>query len=386
MSCFVADLHYGDITDIVWDETERLPSKLVDTHLRFKEVVDFAASNGKSVIIAGDIFDTSTPKPFVISVVLASLYYALQQNVKVYILPGNHDCDVMWNSLSIFDCVFFHPTVTLITKPCLLEIDGCTFMFAPHIPKKKEAEILESLSYDAYLARALSVSKAKNIVLVSHGYAVGSGVPGSSERVMESCNAITLQLSDPIFKKKLAAVVMGHVHAAHLGTVASIPFASPGSSVPHDFAEAEDSQVAKSFVTYSPDTGLETVPYRSAIREYATAKIDARKGPVSLTAEMLAKIGKFKNKIVKLVIHCTSRDDVNEAELVSAFGGVSRIEYVVKEKQGKSKTVKSDDVFMHSLDHGALLETYLEGREEDEAIKELASTLGKEIIAECFPE
>lgn len=377
----VGDPHLGDVTDCI--EIDGIPSKVSDTLARLSELVDIAANWKESLVLMGDVWDTSAPKPFVIEGLFRIFKKAWQLGVKIYIIPGNHDCDVRWSNLVIAEHSNYD-NVICITAPTLLEVDGQAVLFVPHIPKRYEDSILQGRSYEQMIAEMVKKSKHK-VICITHAQIYGSSVTAGTEREMEAGTAITLDIGK---LPALRALFAGHVHQAqHFMHIRyKFPIAYSGSLVPHNFGEGDDATVGKSFIHSTPDLVYDAVDYETAIQEYKTIKLNALNGPIQITDAVRKKVATLQDKLLKLVIHCNSRDEVNETEIKELFDETShvlRIEYVIHRDETKHH-ISAETAILDNLDHAQLLEDYLDEDESDASTKQMALEIGREIIASCL--
>ncbi len=378
---FVADLHLGDSADCIELE-DGISSKVADTANRLKEIIRKAASLDESVVLGGDVFDSNTPKPYVISTLFGLFAYAKKKKVTIHIIPGNHDCDVRWNSLIVAEAANYE-NVVLYSRPCLAMIDHVDVLMFPHIPKRLEASLLEGQSYEDYISSL--IRKSKTTVMISHADLFG--FPHSDEQEMEASNALSFDTNK---LPQLRGLLLGHIHQAScvLHSKYKYPIAYSGSVVPHSFGEGDDSRVSKSYIHFSDEHGYEEIEYETPIKEYKTIKINALKG-FKITKEVKDKILTLhSNKLLKLVIHCNDRAEVNELQIREAFNQrdtrVLRIEYVFYQKGKVTFDTATTDAIFSDIDHVSLLEAYLKELDISDLDKKRTLDLGREVIESCL--
>ena len=371
-----ADLHLGDDTDCI--DIDGYPSKLIDTKQRLLELIQVAADLKESVVLAGDIFDSTYPKPYVIECLFHIFRCACELNVDITVLPGNHDCDVKWNSLVVAASANFH-NIKVVTEPTL-RMDN--ILLLPHIPKKNEQLLFEHYKVHNYEELIDSiVGTKKGIGVITHAQVnLGSS---STEREMEAGNAIPLNVG--AIKSKLKYIILGHVHQSQklIHPTWKYPIYYCGSVVPHTFGEGDDPLTALSYLHI---VGKEITPilFKSEIHEYKTIRLHLEEKKFTVSDSLRQKIAKLENKLLKLVIYCKSRDEIDESLIRSTFSrNVMRFEYelVQPESKKKTKSIQKDVVFSE-LDHVQLLDDYLT-EHCTKKVRDKALEIGKEIIQCC---
>ena len=368
-----ADVHLGLSSDSVQTESG-LPSKVEDTKARLIEVIDYAVEEeDDQVVIAGDLFDSVSPKPYIVEVLFDVLHYAKKKGIQITIIPGNHDCDIKWSSTVIPDKASF-PNVSVIKVPTTCTFEKRKVNFLPHLPKRAEEEFFKMYgSYGAYF------KKNRGDVLIGHAYPTGA--VNSSEREMEAGNAIEFNRKD---FPKYELVVLGHVHKLQvLMQSNSYDIVCPGSIPMCNFGEVSDD---KCFMHLDLSTMQYEMISFTAGQQYKQVKIDlVNKDALNLSAKKIKRIA--KGKLLKIVVHARDALQVEETEIRKAFdrfGKVVRFEYVIEDRNGSTE---EDDVVFSGLDHQALLVEYLKKRGDlSTEVRREAQEIGEEIIVECLAE
>jgi len=380
---FTADLHLGDETDSVRVDGIR-SAKLHDTRERLIEIVDRAAESLQpcSVVIGGDIFDTSSPKPYVVEDFFAVVAHAAKKRVHLVVIPGNHDSSISWTALVVANN--YSDYLQVIHAPQFLSIDGISCYVLPHMPKAVEEKLFRELQlpkgdYAALLKQAYEDKPFK--VLVTH--ASLAGCVEAAETEMEAGNAISL-IGKSLPRIRLGLI--GHIHmhqAIHIREGVDCVYS--GSLVPHSFGELEDEKV---YVEINKSLEYSFIPFSTPLtREYKHIKINLEKKNFDATDEQLeAKVG---GKLLKVTVRVVSRKAVDLQAVksrIAAFGTILRFE--VEETSRLTSLTQSGKKAVHhrgSLQHTKLLEEALKDKagEYKSEILERALAYGREIILKC---
>ena len=100
---FIVDLHLKDNESIGGvDETGR-SLRTIDKINYFNMAIKFGIENNvDSIILGGDLYNDNSPSNRLRNIVSKILYKALKQNIKVYIMGGNHDTNdnISFNMMS----------------------------------------------------------------------------------------------------------------------------------------------------------------------------------------------------------------------------------------------------------------------------------------------
>jgi len=177
-----------------------------------------------SLIIAGDLFDTSCDNPAELETLISREKY---QPVEIYILPGNHDPAISKGTFTL-------KNIRFLTESELITISkDVTFFFLPYRPATTQGEILAAYQEDL---------EHNPWVLIGHGdYRASTTLRNDYEQgYYMPLNRRDILLHQP------QKVFLGHIHA---------PFDSdilhyPGSSCGLDISE----NGIRSFLIYDTST------------------------------------------------------------------------------------------------------------------------------------
>ncbi len=380
-----ADLHLGLVTDSIIDESG-LPSKFLDTLLLFSEMIAVATKHkDKSLIIAGDLFDSLSLKPYIIEGLFSCFKEANNVGVKIYIIPGNHDCDARWTALVIARSANYG-NVIVHTMPKLAEefADGIKVDFLPHMPTNVEQRFLEEFKTFGKFFKG-----SKSNILISH--ANKSGAVNASEVEMEAGNAIEFNPAE--FPSTYDFVFLGHIHKHQEIAVTSrgnsYLIIYPGAPPMCDFGE---STLVKGYIEVEKQSGSvqqKFVPFKSRIHEYKQIKLNLiSKDSLDLSAEKIKKA--VLGKLLKITVYARDSLQIEEAKIRRAFnefGKVVRFEYIIQGRSQGDLESENEEAILGGLNHTALLKAYLKDRSElDRDSRALSLKIGTEVINSCLNE
>ena len=81
----VADIHLGKVQDTI--PKNGYPSRPYDAVQRLKESVEKASVLGETLVLAGDVFDSTTPSPWMIDLLFEVIDHAEAKGVPVFLTP-----------------------------------------------------------------------------------------------------------------------------------------------------------------------------------------------------------------------------------------------------------------------------------------------------------
>lgn len=376
---FIADLHLSRFGDTIPGEYKsrmtgdffKIPSRMADTLLRLKEVVDYAANTGasrtmrtgQSIVIGGDVFDSSRPPLWVVAYLCEVFSYAHSKGVDIWIIPGNHDCDVAWGPAVLgetdYNNVHYINTVRRET------VDGFDVGFIPHHPRSVVEAIEKEMSWTEYVGRALG----DNVdVLVSHAHL--KGVRNSSDVEIEAGEAIAF---DPAVYPRFGVALFGHIHKGQ--NIGKVWY--PGSMSVCDYSEAEDE---KGFLELTDlEKGPRFIEFSHEGNQYKNIRIDLMtKDAVEFPAEKVkALVG---GKLVKITAFTNDPLKVDEwaiRKTFNEFGYVTRFETIINRTEAESGFDEDEP----TVSYEDLFGTWVGNKGVSEELAADALPMGKTIIA-----
>ena len=373
-----ADLHLGMSNNSVVDSESNLPSQLIDTKYRLLEMVWWASKDDHQLVVAGDVFDSVSPKAHVIEALFEVFAYAKKRKVQIILIPGNHDCDVKWDATVVAKAANFD-NVTVISAPTVLKDTSQDVAYLPHMPRQEMERWLDANgSYGQYFKRLNAA------LLIGHGTVAGA--KNSSEVEMEAGNSIEFI---PKEHPRFHHVILGHIHKQQeVATSRGYSVWYPGSPVLTAFDEVKDK---RGFLRASTSK-IAFVPFSKSnklVRQYGTVQINLTESRFHAETQIDER---HKGKLLKISVTAKDPSQIDEkliTEVYSQFSTVIRFEYeIIDSTKKKGTVVKSDEIVFSSLNHAKVFSAYIERRaketEVSAKVKEEALRLGLEVIESCL--
>jgi DNA repair exonuclease SbcCD nuclease subunit len=375
----VADLHLGDTHDSILVEVppqfeylgKRASSRTVETFLRLEEAAARAYETNQSVIIAGDVFDSSRPDPRVMAQFVSFVSKWDDHGsgpclpaVSLYVIPGNHDADAQTFSTYPLEAMFGNRVFK--HSICQEKVDGVDVCFVPHL---NEAALAGYELFGGWEVAAKSVMTESCKLIVTHGGILGCQ---SSDEELARANII-----DPSHFSKDVTIIMGHYHEPRDWNIEGVHVVIPGSVSYTSFAYVDE---ALGFVEYTPMFDRVThVDYQTVVVPYCQFNITAARLK-TLKEDVAADA--CRGTIIKLVVEAESRRDVDELAVRKLFGAAAKIaKFEVRTPKDEQRQEKA----ALNLDHKpvSLLSKYLKDQKKagvSEKVTEVALREGKKII------
>jgi len=334
--------------------------------MRLREVIAEAARLRQSVVIGGDVFDMARPPLWVAGLLFDAFGQAQAQEVPVWVIPGNHDCDVVWGPelLGHSGWVYVH----YINRPDRYTIDGMEVGFIPHLPRA----VLDAVSRDGLYQNAYMAAVGDSVdVLISHAHA--QGVKNSSDVEVECGDAIAY---DPQLFPKCSYALFGHIHRAQ--TVGNVSY--PGSVVVCDYSEAGD---PKGYIELtSVESGPRFIEFLHEGVGYRHVRVDLMtKDQVEFPDDKVKSL--VNDKLVKVTVYTDDPLKVNEWAIRAVFnkyGYVTRFETVVQREESDAEYDEDEPV-----SYDRLFETWLSNKDGvPEDIRSEALRIGTKLIAKVL--
>jgi len=335
----------------------------------------------KTLVIAGDLFHRYALEPVTVEAALSAFHHARKLGIIIYLIPGNHDCDVRW-SATVLAKEMRRTDLITITKPTYVPKVG---VFLPHMPRSLEIPFLKKeKSYGAYITRILEGEK-KKLLLIGHAH-VDKAVNSFGMSFKGSGTAMVFNPKQ--FPSAFSLAIFGHIHChqvIHSGKGYDIVYTGPATAT--NFGETE---VPNGCIRVDPRTGQWVfVNYKSPVHEYKHVKINLldRKGLPSFDEEKIkSTVG---GKLLKITVFAKSAFHVDEAGIKKVFNKyatVMRMEYKIQSVRTPTTVGgKKQEILPESLDHMSLLKEYIRKVEgPSKEIKDRAVEIGREVVSECL--
>jgi DNA repair exonuclease SbcCD nuclease subunit len=370
----LADLHLGKVQDTI--DKNGKPSRAVDTVERLKEAILFAHDESQAVVLAGDIFDSTHPSPWMIDLLFSALKFAKKKMVQVYIIPGNHDCGVVYSSLDyvedLFDCCL------MVTMPKVINLEGKRVLFLPHVVRQTMEKMNRKYgSYTGYVQNYLDKKEINSVDYII-GHAHVSGAKNSSDIEIEAGDALHFDPSEyPKYKK----AVFGHIHKHQFLKNGKVAYT--GSVVTNSFDEAE---LEKGFIKLDDDEFIH-VPFATPVTEYKHIVIDLiSKDTINLEEKLIQSL--VQDKLVKISAYAKDPMQIDMQHIRSVFdqfGKVVRFETIIGDDPAMIEEEAIDDDVFTDINFQAVFKSWVNDKELVSAKeKKNAIAAADEIITEVL--
>lgn len=193
------------------------------------------------VIIAGDLFHTNKPSPYLINLVTSKIV-ELAKYSKVVIIPGNHDQSHNTSAVQFLGTASL-PNVYASELPIIHHIDDCTIACFPY-PRKSvygtDDNYMLNVAEDIYrLEDTSDAIGASYRFLVTH--LTCQGFSYGIERGMAILTESNIDY-ETLTNYEWDAVFMGHIHQQQYKEIDGIPIMYVGSPMVMDFGEEGQSK------------------------------------------------------------------------------------------------------------------------------------------------
>lgn len=365
-----ADIHYGLSSDSVL--VDGVASKIRWTALRVRFLIERAAGEkDRTLLIAGDIFDSHNPNPYILASFLDLLRYGEEMRVQIYLIPGNHDCGFDWSATDVIHSAGLAQTV-VVTAPDVWATPAGDVLFVPHLTSwRDDGKLWDRLRFQA--------KEHRPILVVAHGQ-FSMKYEGGSEEVLEAGNAMVF---NPVHLAKLAPYAfVGHIHTHQSLTLGKrVPIHIPGSLITNDFAEAGD---RKGYYVYRVGKKPSFRVFSDAEWKYAVLDLDVRELEEPYDAILEKKLAANMLKLRLKVPEGAPVDRKGITRAIEKLGAhVCRVETEILRRR-KRKTKAEGPPVHASLDHSTLLRGFLSRKHITTAEKTAAYRVGEEIIQKCL--
>jgi len=372
------------------DFDTQLNSRLIDFINTFDKIIDeFADRKVELVILTGDTFDKKSPQPQEINILSKSFMRAVNKNMKILLLVGNHDQQRvssttsvdMFNSLSLEKIKAFPEFSVYTTQDESgqdINIVMCPYTdknsFGVPMPEQAIAMIKQKVE-------EISSSLKGKKICVAH-YMLGKTVTGQTSE-MFSLNELIVPLD--VFSG-FDLVVAGHVHS-HEILQKDPPIIYMGSMDRLSFGEMRHEK--KSLVY---DTGPGTYEFISnKVRDMFEIDLDysGKEYKVGINEKIIsdieeyAKTNNLEGAIVKVLIKVGENDSYHiNNERLKEFVLAQRVNHLVPIQIStvSTRTLRNKDIDENS-DSRAAMEKFIDSLQtETNGIKEKLKKVAREII------
>lgn len=361
-----SDPHLGLESDSI--DVNGVPSKVEDTKTRIVELIEYSEKTKQSIIVLGDVFESVDPKSYIHSLFL---YLVNSSKQPIYIISGNHDCNIKWTSLLVGKNYESYNLKYYLT-PTFIGVEGFNVLFIPHIPRK---ELDKAGGQKGYLEYIKEGTKQTPIDIVMSHALVNRLLNMSDTVAMESNNAL---LFDDKTWPKSPLYILGHEHNHQIINRKKYKIIIPGSIIMNDFSERND---IKGFVEIKKDKEPKFIEFKSKVHDYKQIKIDLVKKNTFIIDDKKVKV--IENKLLKVIVNTNDRSKVNELrireEIKKYNGVVVRFEIVVEKKENELIKVETKKIF-NSISPEKLTKNFIDRQEVNKEIKQLANKVCRDVI------
>lgn len=233
----ISDLHIGKkVNEFSMIEDQKFFLKQILKIIDDKSV--------ETVLIAGDIYDTSLPTIEAVKLLDEFLYELSTRNLSVFIISGNHDSAeriAFGSRIMEAKNIFFSPVFNGSIVPKTLKDDFgdiniymLPFLKPIHIKRYfEDAEINNYTDAIRTVIESMNINKDKRNILLSHQYVTGSNRTESEEIVIGGLDNV-----DVSCYLDFDYVALGHIHRAQKLKQDNIRYS--GTPIPYSFSEAND--------------------------------------------------------------------------------------------------------------------------------------------------
>lgn len=369
-----ADLHLGKVQDTI--EKDGYPSRAIDVYNRLREGIIAAELLKEDFVLAGDVYDSTTPSPWMIDLFMDAMRFATEIGVRVVVIPGNHDCGVQFNSLMYMENT--NPNVVFVDTPQIITIDkdACALML-PHVSR----QVMEGMVNDhgSYAGAVQVMLDEMGVTIVDYiiGHAHVTGAKNASDIEIESGDALHFDTKD---YPKFTRAVFGHIHQPQTLKKDKILYTGPVVTNSFDEAEIEKGMVH----IWERGDKFEFLPFKTPVTEYKHVIIDlVSKDDVDLDPIKIANL--VKNRLVKLSVYARDPMQIDMQGLRAAFDGagkVVRFETIITHDIAEIDQGLIDDDLFGEVDFLKVFRSWVDMKEVSPKVRKIAIALAGEIIEE----
>ncbi len=233
----LADLHIG----------KRLNefSMLEDQEYILTKIINIAdEQQPDAILIAGDVYDKSTPSAEAVELFDDFLVRLAKRNLKVFVISGNHDSAEriafggrLMDKSGIFMSPVYNGNITPV--PLTDAYGDVNFYMLPFIKPSnvrrysEETEILTYSDACRFAVESMHIDPAKRNVLITHQFVTGAVRTESEDIIVGGTDNVDVSVFEGF-----DYVALGHIHRAQKCTSEFIRYS--GTPLKYSFSEARD--------------------------------------------------------------------------------------------------------------------------------------------------
>lgn len=233
----ISDLHIGKKVNgfSMIEEQKYILEKIID--IAIKQCTE-------AVLIAGDVYDKSIASTEAIQLFDKFLCNLSEQNLKVFVISGNHDSDVriaFGSKLMNASDVYMSPVYNGSVSPVTLtdEYGEINIYMLPFIKPSNVRRFFEDKQITTYTdainiaINQMNIDKSKRNIIVTHQFVTGAATSDSEEISVGGSDNVDVNVFD-----SFDYVALGHIHRPQKIKRDTVRYC--GTPLKYSFSEAKD--------------------------------------------------------------------------------------------------------------------------------------------------
>ena len=357
--CTSADIHIGYTTYGTIDPQTGLNTRVLNALNSLDEMINYCINNSiEYLIIAGDAYKNNMPSPTLQKEFDKRIKRAADNNIKIYIMDGNHDVSMLKtanSALKTFDTLgvknVFHSK-----NLKLYDIGDLQILMMPTYCNQELTE------------QILSKPLEKPTLVVMHGTIKGAML---NDWLIEQ-NELAIDI-DTLKKDNIIGVVLGHLHKHQILNKDPLIYYT-GSLQRIDFTEENQE---KGFVVLTYDTDNKNLDYEFIevpSQTFHTIKLDLTNSEdemIELFNEFENRKNKLNNSIVRLILNVNSSNKIEDNILIKKLKEYNIYHLAsIQKNVVKNDIVKNKEITENITEEKALKMYFKDNKNADKIINE----------------
>ena len=357
--CTSADIHIGYTTYGTIDPQTGLNTRVLNALNSLDEMINYCINDSiEYLIIAGDAYKNNMPSPTLQKEFDKRIKHAADNNIKIYIMDGNHDVSMLKtanSALKTFDTLgvknVFHSK-----NLKLYDIGDLQILMMPTYCNQELTE------------QILSKPLEKPTLVVMHGTIKGAML--NDWLIEQNESAIDI---DTLKKDNIIGVVLGHLHKHQILNKDPLIYYT-GSLQRIDFTEENQE---KGFVVLTYDTDNKNLDYEFIevpSQTFHTIKLDLTHSEDEMTElfnEFENRKNKLNNSIVRLILNVNSSNKIEDNILIKKLKEYNIYHLAsIQKNVVKNDIVKNKEITENITEEKALKMYFKDNKNADKIINE----------------
>lgn len=357
--CTSADIHIGYTTYGTIDPQTGLNTRVLNALNSLDEMINYCINDSiEYLIIAGDAYKNNIPSPTLQKEFDKRIKHAADNNIKIYIMDGNHDVSMLKtanSALKTFDTLgvknVFHSK-----NLKLYDIGDLQILMMPTYCNQELTE------------QILSKPLEKPTLVVMHGTIKGAML--NDWLIEQNESAIDI---DTLKKDNIIGVVLGHLHKHQILNKDPLIYYT-GSLQRIDFTEENQE---KGFVVLTYDTDNKNLDYEFIevpSQTFHTIKLDLTNSEDEMTElfnEFENRKNKLNNSIVRLILNVNSSNKIEDNILIKKLKEYNIYHLAsIQKNVVKNDIVKNKEITENITEEKALKMYFKDNKNADKIINE----------------